>query len=156
MKRLWRNIAVPSKITKRRLSKKQSVLDFAASRGWARIGEAEWGELRAALPDVSVGVIQSSGLEIDAPWCGIRQHTFEELEESLRTFSAVYAARLDLRSACRAQVIAAKDRAKWLSRSKPYKAEMAEWMLVWLGDPSVFPVWVDALRMKGHGAILRA
>ncbi len=141
MKRLLRNIAVPSKITKR-----QRVLDFAGSRGWARIGEAEWKELRAALPDISVGVIQSAGLRIDAPWCGIRQHTFEELEESLRSFSAVYEGRADLRSACRKQVIAAKDRAKWLASRKPRKAEMAEWMLVWLGDPSVFPVWMDALR----------
>lgn len=147
MKRLWRNIAVPSGITKR-----QRVLDFAASRGWTRIGESEWGELRAALPDVSVGVIQSAGLAIDVPWCGVRQHTFEELEGSLRAFSAVYAARADLRLVCRAQVIAAKDRAKWLARSKPYKAEMVEWMLVWLGDPSVFPVWAEALAMRKAGA----
>ena len=123
------------------------MLDFAASRGWTRVGEAEWNALRTALPDVSVSVLQQSGLAIDAPWCGVRQHTFEELEASLREFSAVYEARPDLRSACREQVIAAKDRAKLLSSGKPHKAGMVEWMLVWLGDPSVFPVWVDALLL---------
>jgi len=108
--------------------------------------------MRQALPDVSSSVIQQSGLQIDAPWCGIRQHTFAELEASLREFSVVYAARGDLRRFCRDQVIAAKDRAKWLSRQAgsnetcKRKATMAEWMLVWLGDPALFPAWVTALK----------
>ena len=53
----------------------------------------------------------------------------------------------------RAQVIQAKDRAKWASRSarvdaekRKNKAEMAEWMLVWLDDPSMFPAWVERRR----------
>ena len=136
-----------------RVTKRQSVLDFAAARGWARIGESEWNELRQALPDVSVSVIQQAGLPIDAPWCGIRQHTFSDLENSLRAFSAVYADRLDLRLLCRRQVIVAKDRAKWLStrsnvdeETRRRKATMAEWMLVWLGDPALFPAWVSALK----------
>ncbi len=148
MKRLSLSIAVRSKITKR-----QRVLDFAATRGWVRIGEPEWLELRAALPDVSVSVIQQAGVPIETPWCGVRQHTFEELEESLREFSRVYEGRPELRAECRAAVIAAKDRAKWLSgrratdeETRLRKAEMAEWMLVWLGDPGLFPVWVEALR----------
>jgi hypothetical protein len=134
-----------------RNTKRQRVLDYAASRGWEKIGEAEWNELRGALPDVSVSTIQKSGLWVDAPWCGVRQHSFEELEESLRAFSRVYAEREDLRRACREQVIAAKDRAKWLARRagsdeavRERKAEMAEWMLVWLSDPGLFPIWADA------------
>ena len=136
-----------------RVTKKQRVLDFAAARGWTRIGESEWNELRQVLPDVSASVIQGSGLPIDAPWCGVRQHTFEELEESLLEFSAVYEARADLRRLCREQVIAAKDRAKWLSvretvdeETRSRKATMAEWMLVWLGDPALFPAWATALK----------
>jgi hypothetical protein len=136
-----------------RITKKQRVLDFVTERGWAHIGESEWNELRRSLPDVSAGVIQQSGLQIDAPWCGVRQHTFEELELSLRAFSAVYETRADLRRACRDQVIAAKDRAKWLSVRKTVdeetrrrKATMAEWMLVWLGDPALFPAWVQAFK----------
>ena len=143
----WRRIIVP------RVTKTQRVLEFVAARGWERVGEAEWAELRAGLPDVSEGVVRDSGLAIDAPWCGVRQHTFDELEESLREFSAVYAARADLRGLCRELVIAAKDRAKWLAgrdalgeETRRRKAEMVEWMLVWLGDPGVFGVWVGVVR----------
>ena len=58
----------------------------------------------------------------------------------------VYEARPDLRRYCRDQVIAAKDRARWAARSpeveeskRRMKAEMVEWMLVWLDDPASFP-----------------
>jgi hypothetical protein len=147
--RLFRRMSKPM----HRTAKKQRVLDFAAAHGWISIGESEWNELRQALPDVSVNVIQNAGLPVAAPWRGVRQHTFEELEDSLRAFSAVYQERADLRPQCRAQVITAKDRAKWLSKrsgideeTRERKATMAEWMLVWLGDPSLFPAWVTALK----------
>jgi hypothetical protein len=138
-----------------KITKKQRVLDFAVARGWTRIGESEWRELREALPDVSVSVIQQAGIAVDAPWCGIHQHTFEELEQSLVEFSEIYELRPDLRSFTRQQVIAAKDRAKFLAlRGTPdaetceRKAKMAEWMLIWLGDPALFPAWLSALRRR--------
>lgn len=137
-----------------RITKKQRVLQFAASRQWEKIGESEWNELRAGLPDVSAAALQQAGLPVDAPWCGIRQHTSAELEESLCEFSRVYEERPDLRRLCREQVIAAKDRAKWLSQRsadpevRARKTEMVEWMLVWLGDPALFPVWVNALHAR--------
>ena len=81
-------------------------------------------------------------------------HSLEELEESLREFTRVYEARPDLRRYCRDEIIAAKDRARWASRSprveenkRALKAEMVQWMLVWLDDPAVFPVWVQ-LRLN--------
>lgn len=138
-----------------RLTKKQRVLDFAAARGWQRLGEAEWLELRAALPDVSETTLREAGLAIDPPWCGIRQHTLDELEQSLDAFTAVYAARPDLHHYCREQVIAAKDHARFASRNqrlddahRALKAEMVDWMLVWLGDPALFPAWVHLRRSK--------
>jgi hypothetical protein len=97
--------------------------------------------LRAALPDVSETTVRRSGLSIAQPWRGVAQHTIEELEESLRDLSAIYERRPDLRRYCRDQVIAAKDRARYLSRIRSVKAEMVEWMLVWLGDPAMFPAW---------------
>jgi len=137
-----------------RIAKKQRVREFAAARGWQRIGESEWNELRAALPDISAATMRQSGLPIGAPWCGVRQHTFEELEESLREFSATYEARPDLRKLCREMIIAAKDRAKLLAHKsnidqkvRDRKAAMAEWMLIWLGDPAIFPVWVAAVKL---------
>ena len=48
---------------------------------------------------------------------------------------------------CRRQVIAAKDRAKFLAGKHPHeKEEMAQWMLVWLENPEVFPAWVEARK----------
>lgn len=87
-----------------------------------------------------------------------RQHTFEELEQSLRDVLAAYmeaAGAGDSARAreCRRQVIAAKDRAKFAAANpktaaekKVVKAEMAQWMLVWLENPEVFPAWVDARK----------
>jgi hypothetical protein len=122
------------------------VLDFVAARGWGLIGEDEWKELRAALPDVSETTVRSSGISIAQPWRGVTQHTIEELDQSLRELSSIYVLRPDLRRYCRDQVIAAKDRARYLSRMRPLKAEMAEWMLVWLGDPAMFPAWAGLRR----------
>jgi hypothetical protein len=137
----------------RKITKKQRVLEFTAARGWVRVGECEWNELRDALPDVSAGTIQRSGLAMDAPWSGVHQHTFEELEASLREFSEIYESRPDLRPFSRQQVIAAKDRAKFLAtrdatdpETRNRKAAMAEWMLIWLSDPALFPAWLSALK----------
>jgi hypothetical protein len=136
-------------------TKKERVRELAASRGWAQIGDAEWHELRAALPDVSEATIREAGLEISPPWCGVRQHSLDELEGSLDGFTAVYESRPDLRQSCREQVIEAKDHARWASRSqrldperRVLKAEMVEWMLVWLDDPSLFPAWAKLRRDK--------
>lgn len=138
-----------------RPTKKQQVVDWVASRGWATIGEAEWRELKAALPDVSETTIRESGIVIAQPWLGVRQHTLDELDASLRALSEVYASRPDLRRYCRDQVIAAKNRARvvWASEKvgdekRALKAEMVEWMLVWLGDPAMFPAWVAMRREK--------
>ena len=143
-----RSIAVPLRITK-----KSRVLDYAAARGWSRLGEAEWHQLQSALPDVSESVMQQCGLPVDAPWCGVRQHTFEELADSLLAFSEVYESRPDLRTECRRRVIEGKDRARFLiaraatdEATRERKAAMVEWMLIWLGDPAVFPVWLAALN----------
>jgi hypothetical protein len=137
----------------RRLTRKQRVLDFAAARGWTVIGESEWQELRAALSDISEATIRGAGLAIAIPWRGVSVHSIDELEESLREFSRVYEARPELRRYCRDQIIAAKDRARWASLSprveenkRALKAEMVQWMLVWLDDPAVFPIWAQLRR----------
>jgi hypothetical protein len=55
-------------------------------------------------------------------------------------------------------VIAAKDRAKFLAANpntaaemQAEKTEMAQWMLVWLENPEVFPAWVDARKRAMAG-----
>jgi hypothetical protein len=141
-----------------RVAKKARVAEFVQSRGWSVIGEAEWVELRSALPDISESTIRTAGVagfSIAAPWKGVAQHSFDELEISLRELTGIYQSRPDLHRYCRQVVIEARERAQWLSRSariseekRQLKAEMAEWMLVWLGDPAVFPVWVELRRAK--------
>ena len=92
---------------------------------------------------------------IDVPWSGIRQHTLEELETSLCELAATYAARPDLRRFCRDEAIRAKERARWASRNmkvdeakRRLKAEMTEWLLVWLDDPGMFTEWVKLRRVQ--------
>jgi len=138
-----------------RITKKSRVLEFASSRGWHAVGEAEWAALRAALPDVSESTIRAAGLEIAAPWKGVAQHSLDELESSLCELTAVYGERPELHRYCRDVVIEARARALFASRSqrvdeekRRLKADMAEWMLVWLGDPAMFPVWVELRRAK--------
>jgi hypothetical protein len=112
------------------------------------IGEAEWLELKAALPDISDTTIRAAGVPIAQPWCGVRQHTLDELDASLRELSEVYEKHTHLRRTCREQVIAAKARARFLSRKNALKLEMVEWMLVWLGDPAMFPAWAALRRAR--------
>ena len=138
-----------------RISKKSRLAEFVRARGWSVVGETEWAELRSALPDISESTIRAAGFAIAAPWKGVAQHSLDELERSLRELTDVYQARPDLHRSCRQVVIEAKDRARWLSRSarideekRRVKAEMTEWMLVWLGDPAVFPSWVALRRVK--------
>ena len=83
----------------------------------------------------------------------IRQHTFAELEASLKELSLAYAAHPESRRECREAVINAKDRARFASRNpraselkRRIKAEMVEWMLVWLGDPALFEEWAQLRR----------
>lgn len=146
----------PSPNTKRpSATKKQRVRDFAAARAWSLIGEAEWNQLKAALPDISETTIRESGVPLAPPWSGVAQHTLDDLDASLRKFSDVYASQPHLRRYCRDQVIAAKARARFASVSgkvdeskRRLKAEMVEWMLVWLGDPALFPAWASIRRPR--------
>jgi len=135
----------------RRKSKKERLRELAELNGWSVIGEAEWAAIQASVPNVKTEDLGAAGLAAEAPWSGVRQHTLEELEETLLTMTAVYQAQSHLRQFCRNQVIRAKDLARILSRSKPAKTEMVEWMLVWLSDPALFPAWVE-IRKRIIGA----
>jgi hypothetical protein len=113
-------------------------------------------------------LLRASGLPFAQPYAGIRQHTFEELEGSLGEMLKVYrdavaAGDRALARYCRKQAIAAKDRARLQARNPrtaPEKAaektEMAEWMLVWLENPEVFPAWVEARKKILRAAIATA
>lgn len=144
-------------------SVKQQLRDYLAAERPAAISAAVWTSLMQRLAPVSESylreLLRDTGLPFDQPYAGIRQHTFEELEQSLRDMLRVYtdaaaAGNRDLARYCRRQVIGAKDRAKFVARNprtspdrKAQKEEMAQWMLVWLENPEVFPAWVDARKI---------
>ena len=143
-------------------SVKQQLRDYLAAEQPAAITEAVWQDLLKRLAPVSESylreLLRSTGLPFDQPYAGIRQHTFEELEQSLREMLLVYAeatacGNRERARYCRRQVIGAKDRARYLmhnprtdAEKRAQKEEMAQWMLVWLENPEVFPAWLDARK----------
>jgi hypothetical protein len=134
---------------------------LAAERPTA-ITEGVWQQLLLMLAPVSESylrdLLRQTGLPFDQPYAGVRQHTLEELENSLRELHLVYAESLaagnrERARYCRRQVIAAKDRARFLASNpgtaaevREKKEEMVQWMLVWLDNPEVFPAWVEARK----------
>lgn len=143
-------------------SVKQQLREYLAEFRPSGITEAVWRDLLQCLAPVSESylrdLLRATGLPFDQPYAGIRQHTWEELEQSLREMQLVYAeaaadGNRERARYCRRQVIAAKDRARFLAgnpRTAPekrkQKEEMAEWMLVWLENPEVLPAWVEARK----------
>ena len=143
-------------------SVKQRLREYLAGSGPPAITEAVWRDLLTKLAPVSESylreLLRQTELPFEQPYAGIRQHTFEELEQSLRGMLAIYveataAGNRERARYCRRQVIGAKDRARFLARDsrtppdkKARKEEMVDWMLVWLENPGVFPVWVEARK----------
>jgi len=146
-----------------RKSKKQRLEEFLHGQEIAAISEERWRELAALLAPISENylrdLLQATGLPIAQPFGGVRQSSFEDLEASLLEMEKEYSkavARHDRKRAiaCRRVVIQAKDRARLISRNQKVdsekrrqRAEMVEWMLVWLENPGIFESWV-ALRKK--------
>ena len=146
---------------------KQQLRGILAAEQPPAITETVWQNLLMRLAPVSESylreLLRETGLPFEQPYAGVRQHTFEELEQSLRELEQVYAEALlrgnrERARYCRRQVIAAKDRARFLAgnpRTPPekqtQKEEMVQWMLVWLGNPMLFPAWVEA-RKRATGA----
>jgi hypothetical protein len=143
-------------------SVKQRLREYLAGAQPPAITEAVWRELLASLAPVSESylreLLRATDLPFDQPYAGVRQHTFEELEQSLREMLLVYTEAMTAGNRgraryCRRQVIGAKDRARFLVRDsrtppekKARKEEMVQWMLVWLENPEIFPAWVDARK----------
>ncbi len=134
-------------------SKKAAVAQYVSQQNWRGIGRAEWEQLRGEFPDISEttvrGALAELGIPVDQPFAGVATKTFAELETSLIAMAQAYP---ENRNECRALVIAAKDRCRFATlnqkttpEKRAVKQEMAEWMLVWLGDPAMFAAWV-ALR----------
>jgi hypothetical protein len=146
-------------------SVKRRLREYLEAERPPSITEAVWRDLLALLAPVSESylrdLLRSTGMPFEQPYAGVRQHTFEELEQSLGEMLLVYAEATDAGNRQRAryarrQVIAAKDRARFLAENprtapekRAQKQEMAQWMLVWLENPEVFPAWAEARKKRG-------
>ena len=116
----------------------------------ARIGEAEYSELRNALAPISESylhkLVKECGVPLAPMVAGVRQGNLDELEESLRALVDEYE-RADAfrRSEVRQLVITAKDHARLVARNPARRAEKEEvilWLTTWLENPPLFPAWV--------------
>jgi hypothetical protein len=149
-------------VPERSKSAKQALREYLEQEHPAVITEAIWLDLRMRLAPVSDSylrdLLRATALPFEQPYAGVRQHTLEELEASLCELERVYTEAQSANDRERAryarrQVIAAKDRAKFLAANprtpedkRALKQEMVEWMLVWLDNPEVFPAWVKARK----------
>ena len=113
-------VAAASKPVKRRLR------EYLAAERPPAITEAVWKDLLQRLAPVSESylreLLRATGLPFEQPYAGVRQHTFEELEQSLREMlhglrEAMAAGDRERARYCRRQVIGAKDRARFPARS---------------------------------------
>ena len=100
--------------------------EYLAAEQPPAITEAVWKDLLERFAPVSESylreLLRATGLPFEQPYAGIRQHTFEELEQSLREMLRVYAEAMAAGNRqraryCRRQVIGAKDRARFQARS---------------------------------------
>jgi hypothetical protein len=109
-------------------------------------------------------LLLASGLPMDPVVEGVRQGSFEELERTLAAIGEEYAKALEsgdtaLAARCRQAVITGKEHAHLAERrrgaspeTQALKREMAEWMLLWLENPAVFPTWLSLRKRRGQPA----
>ena len=141
-----------------RPTKRSDLQLWIGQRHPAAIGESEFDELRAALAPISENylrhLLRESGVALDPLVEGVRQGSFDELQESLEHLLTIYEAGDQMRQqAVRRLVITAKDHARLAAHSKNAtpekrgeKEEMLLWLLTWLENPGVFPEWVRLRR----------
>ena len=149
-------------------SKRKAIEAWIAQERPTQITAAHWRALLKEYAPISESylrtLLRDSGIPLDPLVDGVRQDSLDSLEQSLLALGQIYeAARAsgdrETASASRKAVLSGKDHARWAAerakdeRKKSEKAEMAEWMLVWLENPPVFPEWVRVRRLAMATAV---
>jgi hypothetical protein len=141
-----------------RNTKRSELRRWIAERSPPRIGAAEYAEIRSLLAPISESylhkLLRDCGAPLDPMVEGVRQGSFDELQESLEHLLEIYQSSDALRKkAVRALVITAKDHARLAARSANFsperrgeKVEMVLWLLTWLENPGIFPEWARLRR----------
>ena len=137
-----------------RVTKREQFLGLLAANSWTAIHASEWELLRQSFAESSLREwLAEAEIPVDQPYRGVETKTMDALEASLLAMTELYERAADARKACRAIVIAAKDRTRFASKNqkvdagkRALKADMVDWMLVWLDDPTMFPAWAAARK----------
>ena len=140
-------------------SKRKKMEALLSADGVEFIDEAVWDRIASALAPVSQNylrkLVRGSGLAMAPLVEGVCQKSLAELERTLCELQRDYElAAPERRRRIRAEVISAKDHARWaLQRHalapdiKVIKDEMLLWILTWLENPGLFSAWL-AVRKR--------
>ena len=140
-------------------SKRKRMEALLSSEGIVFIDEAAWERIAKALAPVSQNylrkLVRGTGLAMAPLVEGVCQKTFAGLERTLCSLQSEYeVAEPQQRRSFRAEVISAKDHARWALQKpglatdvKANKEEMLLWILTWLENPGLFSAWL-AIRKR--------
>jgi len=140
-------------------TKRSELQRWIAERSPEHIGEAQYAELRSTLAPISESylhkLLRESGVALDPMIDGVRQASFDELQQSLERLLEIYrTGDAQRKKAARLLAITAKDHARLAARSgklseerRAEKEEMVLWLLTWLENPSIFPDWAGLRRV---------
>ena len=106
---------------------KEQLREYLEAEHPPAISGEVWQNLLARLAPVSESylreLLRATGLPFDQPWAGIRQHTFEELEQSLAEMLAAYDAAMKAGDPDRARILPpagdCRQRARPIPRPQP-------------------------------------
>ena len=146
-------------------SKRKRMEALLSSEGVELIDEAVMGRIAEALAPVSQNylrkLVRGTGLAMSPLVEGVCQKSFAGLERTLSALQGEYElAAAERRRRIRAEVISAKDHARWAlqktglaAEAKAVKEEMLLWILTWLENPGLFSAWL-AIRKRSATVFL--
>ena len=142
-------------------SKQAKLGAWLQERTPAQVSLQDFDELRRLLAPVTESDLRHRLRETGAPLhplvAGVNQDTLTTLRDTLLALAEWYeSGDNETRRLTRQIVITAKDHAKLATSNqrvadekRAVKGEMAAWMLTWLENPSIFPLWVS-IRVKSQ------
>jgi len=119
---------------------------------------ADFDELRTLLAPITESELRhrlrETGQSLHPLVAGVNQDSLDALGESLAALSEWYEnGNRETQQITRRIVITAKDHAKLAAANRRVpdakrvlKGEMAAWMLTWLENPAIFPLWLSIRR----------
>jgi len=128
-------------------SKKQLLQQLLSNPAPDRIEPGQFADLAAQLAPISTAylrhLLRDSSVPLDALVEGVRQDSFQHLARTLSALSAAYEQNP---KPARALVLEAKAHAKLALRRDPNPSARQmkiEWIIRWLENPPIFPLWIS-------------